>query len=167
MSTLVRICNQMKLDISEMLSDSDLSGEVLDYFDNLTEVSSYLYTTIVTALKIELHEAQKCSNIVEMIIHYVDSNYEKNFTVKDIAYQFAINPNYFSMLFKKAKGQGFIEYVNSRKIDAACKLLLSTSTKSVTEIAESLGFGDVQYFFKLFKRMKGLTPLEYKRAQIK
>ena len=108
----------------------------------------------------------KTKDTVDILVDYINDHYEKNFTVKDLAMQFAISPDYFAKLFKKSTGQSFIEYVNGKRIDAACKMLLS-SQSSVTEIAQSIGYQDIQYFYKLFRKIMKMTPLEYKRRPVK
>lgn len=70
-----------------------------------------------------------------------------------------------SLLFKKIKsltGMGIIDYVNRQRIEKALLLLAGTSN-SLTEISEMVGFSSLQYFRKVFKSIKGVTPSEYKK----
>lgn len=164
MNVLIRTCMQLKLNTSDYLTENDLKGDVINYCNYSYEIESYLYTTITHILMVEPWEEAKNTNIIERVVRQIDENKGRTYTVKDMAYKYAINPNYFSTLFKKSKGLSFIEYVNNQKIEGACGLLAYASNINVTEIANSLGFSDTQYFFKLFKKIKGITPLEYKKS---
>lgn len=156
------LCSGRAINILQPPYEVDFAGDILDYLDNKTEVVNYLHTTIVNALNIEPLEAARCSNIIEMVVRYIDENYDRPLSVKEIAVQFAMNPNYFSSLFKKKTGQNFVEYINNKRIETSCRMLSRPNT-SISGIAESLGFQDVQYFYKLFKKVTGVTPLEYRK----
>ena len=67
-------------------------------------------------------------------------------------------------IFKEFTGRTPIDYVNQLRIDQAC-IDLTLHHKNVTEAALDVGFTDVSYFTKLFKRTKGVTPREYARRE--
>jgi len=69
---------------------------------------------------------------------------------------------YFSRLFKRIAGKSFTEYVNSIKINEA-KKMLATESKSVTDVAMTLGFSSVSYFARQFKKETGMTPHKFKK----
>ena len=66
-------------------------------------------------------------------------------------------------MFRQITGRTPIDYLNYYRVECAAELLCSTSD-SVTEVALACGFGDVSYFGRLFRRQKGKTPGEYRRA---
>ena len=72
-----------------------------------------------------------------------------------------MNASYFSRLFKKETGEGVIDYINKVRIERAKVLLRNTDLKS-SEICSMVGVLDSKYFSKLFKKMEGLTPSEYR-----
>lgn len=76
---------------------------------------------------------------------------------------FAVNADYFSRLFKEGTGKGFVEYLNARRVREACKLLVETSA-SVAEIVQLCGYGNTEYFYKIFKRTMGITPMMYRKT---
>ncbi|MDN8589204.1 AraC family transcriptional regulator [Paenibacillus sp. 11B] len=96
------------------------------------------------------------------ILAYIESNVEQNITVQDLAQIAYMHPNYFIRFFKQQLGVPPIHYITSRKIDKAKELLTSTSN-TVTAIAEYLGFSDLYYFSRQFKKHTGLNPTEYRR----
>jgi len=82
-------------------------------------------------------------------------------TVKFLADQVHLSPNYLSDLLKKETGKNAQDHIHFYLIEEAKNILLSTD-KSVSEIAYSLGFDYPQYFNKLFKQKTGKTPLEFR-----
>jgi AraC-like DNA-binding protein len=76
-----------------------------------------------------------------------------------------INKYHISHLFGEKLGMGVVEYVNIRRVAAACDELKKTR-KSVTEIALSVGFNSPRSLNRAFKKVLGKTPLEYKRASV-
>ena len=84
--------------------------------------------------------------------------------MNEVAAAIGITPNYLSHLFKKYSDLGFIEYVNHVKIKEAKKIMAEKNMK-IYEIANSLGFDNAFYFSKVFKKVEGCSPSEYRRKQ--
>ena len=95
------------------------------------------------------------------LIKYVDQNYKENITLTSVAQALNINPNYLSQLFKKEAGINFVHYITQKRLEDAKKLLTSTN-KTVTDIAVEVGFNDYFYFLKTFKKVIGVTPSQYR-----
>lgn len=74
-----------------------------------------------------------------------------------------INSSYFSMLFKKAFGVNFVDYLTELRINAA-RELLSDPFLSAAEIANMVGYESPNYFARVFKKVTGMTPTEYRRT---
>ena len=72
-----------------------------------------------------------------------------------------MNPNYFSEMFKRETGQNYIEYVTRARMRKAMSLLTETPAK-ISEVANSVGYEDLKYFNRLFKKFTGVTPSEYR-----
>ncbi len=93
---------------------------------------------------------------------YIRTNYNQSITLERVSKYVGLNPTYFSNLFKGETGQNFSEYLIEVRIEHA-KDMLANTNKSITEITELTGYGDVKYFSKLFKKTTGLTPREYRK----
>ena len=100
---------------------------------------------------------------VAEIMEWIRVNSKEGLSVARVAEAFNYNPNYLSNAFKKCTGMSLLEYITRTKIDWAKKLLLS-SDDPVKNIAGHLGFADDKYFMKVFKRVEGVTPSQYRNA---
>ena len=96
------------------------------------------------------------------LVDYVDKHYNDKITIEQAAGIMHLSPNYFCKLFKKMTGRTFIEFTNLYRINIAEKLL-RTSDLSVTEISEKMGFCDVNYFSKVYKRYKHYPPSQCRK----
>lgn len=102
--------------------------------------------------------------LMERILAYIDSNYQKEVTRTELANVVYISPDYLSRLFKKETGKSLTQYITHKRIDAASELLLSTHLP-VNSIAMQVGFSSFAYFSKVFRDMQGMTPMEYRRQR--
>ncbi len=95
---------------------------------------------------------------------YMIGNYMHDISLNDVANVVNLSPVYFSGLFKKEIGENFIDYLNRVRIDAA-KNMLKDVRYHISEVAESCGFSDTRYFARIFKRIVGITPSDYRKRQ--
>ncbi|MFX3631240.1 MAG: response regulator [Candidatus Pristimantibacillus sp.] len=100
---------------------------------------------------------------VNKILDYIEQNYDKDITVKSLSQYVMMGENYVSALFKKKTGQNLIHYVHEVRIHHA-KLCLEQSDMPVNEIGVKVGFMNDNYFIKIFKRVTGVTPSQYRHA---
>jgi len=107
-------------------------------------------------------ESSTYKHITE-IMEWIRVNRIENLSVTKVAEAFNYNPNYLSNAFKKHTGVSLLDYITGTKIDFAKSLLLS-SKDSVKNIANYVGFEDEKYFMKVFKRLEGVTPSQYRNA---
>jgi len=93
---------------------------------------------------------------------YIREHYGRPLTLEEVSGIAGFNPAYFSTLFKKETGEGFLEYLSSVRIGAAKKRLTDTAD-TIPAIAEQTGYSDPKYFGKQFKKATGLSPQEYRK----
>ncbi|MGG1573484.1 response regulator transcription factor [Fictibacillus sp. NRS-1165] len=157
---MLSILFQRKVDIPILLQKMD----ELTHTETLEELKTLLNATIarweiehpVTFASITSHQ-----QLMEKALHYIQQNYTSDLTLQKIADYSFISKNYFSLLFKKYMDQNFIDYVISLRVKKAEDLLANTSLK-VYEVAHKSGFNDVKYFSKLFKKLTGLSPVDFR-----
>lgn len=107
---------------------------------------------------------EKPHDIISDIILIMHDQYNKNLTLSELAAKFNYSLPYISKLFKEKTGSSFREYLQKIRIDEACRLLANTDEK-VGSISESVGYGDIDFFCRIFKKSTGKTPRAF-RAEI-
>jgi len=136
----------------------------LDRFWEFSEVPRY-YKRELLALLDRLVACEKTvgSTILE-VLQYVNRNYMHPISLRDISEQLHLNPSYLSRHFKKKMHMGLTSYINKLKTEQASLLLRFTNSK-VNNIAERVGFMDVKYFLRVFKKVVGVSPSGYRAMQ--
>lgn len=99
---------------------------------------------------------------VVSVREYIDGNYASDITLEGLAAQFFINKTYLSEMFKEQYGIALKDYLVSVRITEAKRLLRFTE-KTTEEIATMVGINGAAYFSRMFKRVEGVTPTEYRK----
>ena len=106
-------------------------------------------------------EKENSNPLIEKIKEYINEHYMDNISLNLIADEMGVSSGYISTLFPKVVGCGFVDYLNTVRIEHACSYLEQNYFKTY-EIAYRVGFNDEKYFSKVFKKIKGMTPKEYR-----
>ena len=101
-------------------------------------------------------------DIVDATIHFLEENVEKCLTLQEMAEYAGLSASYLSAVFKKRTGHAPLTYFNHLKIRQACRLLTDTDMK-VNMICHKVGISDPYYFSRLFSKVIGMSPSEYRR----
>jgi two-component system response regulator YesN len=107
----------------------------------------------------EIHRGPQKREVMEAV-KYIEKNLSQRISLEEVSDYLHLSPSYFSRLFKKETGEGFVEFVTRQKVGKAKELLVQTD-KTVDEISYSLGYENKSYFLKIFKQYTGATPSEY------
>lgn len=97
---------------------------------------------------------------------HIETNYQNKITVDGLADLFAIGRRSFERRFKKATGNTVVEYMQRVKIEAA-KRSFESSRKNINEVMFDVGYTDTKAFRDVFKKITGLTPIEYRNKYSK
>ncbi|HEX9980372.1 MAG TPA: helix-turn-helix domain-containing protein [Flavobacterium sp.] len=92
---------------------------------------------------------------------YIEKNFDGRMTVDELADKFALGRRSLERRFKKSTGNTVVEYIQRVKIEAA-KRSFETSRKNISEVMYDVGYTDTKAFRDLFRKITGLTPLEYR-----
>ncbi|MCC8128154.1 MAG: response regulator [Clostridiales bacterium] len=106
-------------------------------------------------------ENARTSKVTEEIYAYIRKNYQKDLSMQDVARVMNYSEAYFSRLFKQNFGKNFTAYLTEYRVNEA-KKLLAQPTINVKEVGKAVGYGDSNYFTKVFKRITGQSPTEYR-----
>jgi YesN/AraC family two-component response regulator len=99
------------------------------------------------------------------IVNYCNAHYKENLSLTMLESELHISKYYISHIINERLGEGFNEYLNSIRINEACRLLLE-SDMSIKEISAEVGFGTVRSFDRAFLRQKSETAREYRQRNL-
>lgn len=102
-------------------------------------------------------------HVLEDILHYIQFNYMENLRLENIAHLFGYNSSYLGTIFSKKVGVNFNAFVDQVRVERSKELLKDESLK-VYEVATRVGYKNVDYFHKKFKKYVNQSPAEYRRA---
>jgi two-component system response regulator YesN len=151
-------------------STEELSDIYLYSFEQLPNLYENIDEMIISFEKIikKLFEKKIDKNVDEInnktmrsILADVNENYCNELSLLALAKKYYINPSYISQLFKKELGKNFTDYILSLRIKRACELL-SESNMSLPDVSQKIGYNDYFYFSKVFKKVVGQTPSQYR-----
>lgn len=133
------------------------------FFENNNSLSHIKALGTFMLLLSNHQTAKKTSNnkYVESAKNYIESNYYRNISVKEIAEILHISDRYLYNLFIKHENISPKQYLNKIKLEKACEMLRNTQN-SITETALSVGFNDVLTFSRFFSKNMNVSPTEYK-----
>ena len=98
---------------------------------------------------------------VASVLQVISRDYQKELSLKDISQALFINPVYLGQLIKRETNATFAELLNKQRIKAAQQLLLSTND-SIEDICYKVGYSNVGYFYKVFRKLCGKSPKTYR-----
>lgn len=110
-----------------------------------------------------LPDLEQYSDAVAETIRFLQKNYVQNLSLNDASEAVHLNAAYLSYVFHKETGITFSEYLTSCRINHA-KQLLAQTTEKVKEVGVQSGYHDNRHFCKMFKRVTGMTPQEYRKV---
>ena len=100
---------------------------------------------------------------MKAIEEYIRKNYHNpNLGLAMVSAEFNLSEGYLSAIFKKETGQNFMDYLTELRMNKA-KELLCSDENSVQDVADQIGYRDLKYFSRLFKKTTGISPSEYKK----
>mgnify|MGYP002794661793 CR=1 FL=1 len=105
------------------------------------------------------------TSAIHQSIQYIHSHYDERITLEDMARRVYFSPAYFSRVFKDETGEAFSVYLNRVRIEKSKEQLLYTHLK-LSDIALSIGYEDQSYFCKVFKKIEGVTPMQYRKSNL-
>jgi AraC-like DNA-binding protein len=105
------------------------------------------------------------NRVPEMIKNYIDAHITEKITLEDISNALYISKSHIERAFKNEYHQTPLAYCANQKI-AQVASMLATTNYSLTQIAQQLGFSDVKYMSKSFKKIKGKSPIQYRRDKL-
>ena len=163
----MRVLNLLIQNIGNDSNSGSNIRKIADCFSNaeneykIDELKEKYVSLVVECLGDARADNNDAKNKIKMAVRYIEKHYYENISVNQLAEKYDMSSNYFSSLFKKEMGQSIVNYVTSLRISKA-KDFLKKTDKSVVEISGIIGYEDCNYFFRVFKKNVGVTPLQYR-----
>lgn len=136
------------------LKNLNITIPKMESFSDYEKTIDYLIKSINTYNKKE-------DLVIKNAIIYIENHYQNDISREDVANAVYLESTYFSKYFKKQTGETFHNYLFNFRMNKAKELL--KSDKSITEVSQMVGYGNIGYFNKKFKQFTGLSPSEYKK----
>ncbi|MDR0986872.1 MAG: response regulator [Ruminococcus sp.] len=158
--------------VSEIVKASTKGGEELPTADDIAKISSlpslFEINNYVSEMLCGISDnvfGDTTQSNIEKIVRYVAANYKSEIRLEGLAQLFGYNSAYLGKVFHKYTGENFNNYLDNIRITEAKRLLESGQYK-VYEVAEMVGFSNINYFHNKFKKIVGISPMSYKKAGI-
>ena len=97
------------------------------------------------------------------VISYIDEHFREKIYIEELSAMINVSPDYFTKMFKESIGKTPIDYINGMRVNSAMELLCSTDM-AMSDIADSIGFCNPNYFHKIFKQYMDVSPLAYRKS---
>ncbi len=155
--------------ILNCFSDQEQKERKKEYYFAYQEAKNFqqIFKNIYLKLEKYLTDEQKklkekIAKPIEEAIRYLKKNYGNQISLEEVAAFSNVSASYLSRLFKEEMKVGFAEYLTQIRLDESKKMLSDTNL-SVKEIALKVGYADEKYYSKLFKKITGIRPTDYRR----
>lgn len=165
---ITRFCVEGGLDSETAYTMSDMYIRQVDQTLSQDKLS-HIKKEVITQYTRTMHNLKKQKPASLPVIHaieYIENHLTSPLTNTEIGKAISCNPDYLSRLFKKETGLTLNHYILEQKCHTAC-YMLENSSASCTSISAFLGFSSCSHFIIRFKRIKGMTPEEYRRSKIR
>lgn len=161
----MRFKGKTKTDITTLLMQLADEVDVLQRLNLLTKILHILSQTkeydLLTGAGYTNTYQLKDNDRMDIILKYIFNNFAKEIQLEDVSNMIFMNKQSFCRYFRSRTQKTFVEFVNEVRIGHACKLLTQEDYR-VNNLAYDCGFNSLSNFNKFFKKIKGLTPREYR-----
>jgi two-component system response regulator YesN len=165
-SKLLELLIVLKRAIPYDLEESSMTQQ--SYFTDILKIhhvnalkTSYLNHLKNMTSRIDDLKERELSGLIAKSIKYIHENFHRNISLDDVAKEVNMSYHYFSKFFKDSVGKNFVDYLTERRIEKS-KEILKDGAVSIKEVCYQIGYSDPNYFSKIFKKITGITPTEYR-----
>ena len=132
----------------------------------LLQLLIYISRRIPNEKKAESAYINSSHKTISEIASYINTHFNDDITLEKLSKKFHNSPHYISRIFKKFSGISFVDYLNNVRIKQAQKLMLTTQM-NMQQICETVGYKSYTHFAREYKKIVGMSPLQYKKENKK
>lgn len=155
------VCRNLNLLRAKYNSDNSFSDNHKIPFINI----SYALSQYMKKDDKRKDDIRKNVDVVYEVKKYIDINFSQKLSLSELAKMFSVSEGHLSRKFKKKTGRTVSQYIMTARLTSA-RRLLESSSMSIRDIAENVGFSSLNHFDKMFKKDHGFTPSEYMKEHI-
>lgn len=166
-----QICNNLLKNVMELggrlpkeYNEREIFGKIFGA-GNLIELERVSEKILLACVKKFGRKEQSYSPNVEQAIAFIRANYGKDLSLDDVAGSVFLSSGYLSIIFKEETGYTVLEYITYIRMQKAKELILKVPAMKVKDIAEQLGYNNVQSFIRYFKKYYGETPMAFRKKE--
>ncbi len=149
----------------ELLPDLRHPETLLADVQDLDQVKERVGQVFQVVLEYRDRQAHRQGALIAKARDYIDAHYaDPDISLSSVAARVTLSPSYFSVVFSRAVGETFIEYLTNVRMRKAMELLRTTPLTS-GEIAYHVGYHNPRYFYSVFRKVVGLPPTEFRRRE--
>jgi AraC-like DNA-binding protein len=140
--------------------------EYLRRFQNMDDLNRWFLQDLITPIVLFVQDKTfvEHEQIIEKVIDFIQDHYHQDISQDQCARNFGISRTHLSKLFKKFKHIAFSDYLTQVRLEKAKKLLRETDIP-VADISEKVGYLHTQNFIRVFKKMEGMTPGQFREER--
>lgn len=128
--------------------------------------SSKLYNLLIEVKNLSRENSNNPENIyynkLQPVLKYIESNYNKNPSIEDMALVIGSSPQYLCRLFRKTMNMRPFTYMTKCKLQNAKEMLIKHVDMKISDISIKVGYNDESYFCAIFKKNEGISPSEFR-----
>lgn len=170
--TVKRVCNILTdfkieqnspkeiVDLENMVDLLDKTVECMEV-EKLCEVIEEIVETVITEPKEEI--AGSIREVVKKAVVYINEKFFEEMSLASLSKYFGVESSYFSKVFRQETGENLMLYIAGKRIEKA-KEYMQDQAINLTEIAFMVGYDDYTYFNRVFRKMTGMSPRDYRSS---
>ena len=148
----------------KLTSASPSIKNFINFVDILNDLNNQENRKPISSIAFRNSNTSKISqDKISTVTRHISEQYRQHISVADMAGLTHMTPQSFCRWFKQSTGCSFVTYLNATRVEKACQLLLQTNDK-IANIGYKTGFETVSHFNRTFKKVKKITPKEYRRV---
>jgi two-component system, response regulator YesN len=160
LKVVYQVLNSKGIDVRRSIDLTPWTTAQIRSLAQLRNWAIQLFGSVIDAAIVHKEDGQ----VIDLAIQYIRDHVSEDISREDVADYVGLNPAYLSRLFRREKGKNLIDYLIGFKMERA-KDLLDRTDMTISAIAQSIGYVNFSYFAKVFKRIYGLNPQDYRKRQ--
>lgn len=151
-------------DISQLLEEHS-PYEQIRYCNTLGQYDLFLERFLTEAARLIRQKQEAKDPIADFVTGYIDNHYGDDISLEAVADKLNLSSGYLSIYFKEKKGLPFSDYLNEIRIARAKEMLMEKEFR-IQDVAARVGYRNVNSFIRMFKRITGMPPGQYRRLNL-